>query len=119
MNLYQRFCKWRRARLFDLFREFIQTYEQAVNWGRGVHCLNCRSVNAVHAYFCSQCGELLQEIKQQLPEPVQPVQVWMPEIERHTDPLQGSQVVILGARQKAMSRTDTQQIPLVRLRKGR
>src|SRR6266496_3643185 len=114
MNLYQRFCKWRRARLFDLFREFIQTYEQAVNWGRGVHCLNCRSVNAAHAYFCSQCGESLREIQQQLPEPVQR---WMPEIERHTDPQQGQ--IILGARQKAMSRTDTQEIPLVRLRKGR
>ncbi len=116
MNLYQRLKKWRRARQFQLFREFLGTYEDSERWGRGVHCLNCRSVNAVHAYFCSQCGESLQEIQQRISEPAQR---WMPEIERHTDPLQGSQVVILGARQKAMSRTDTQQIPLVRLRKGK
>jgi len=114
MNLYQRLKKWRRAHQFAQFRQFLQTYEDSERCGRSVHCLNCRSVNAAHAYFCSQCGESLQEIQQRLPEPVQR---WMPEIERHTDPLQGQ--VILGARQKAMARTETQQIPLVRLRKGR
>src|SRR6266567_2955130 len=88
MNLYQRLKKWRRARLFDLFREYLQTYEDSERWGRGVHCLNCRAVNAAHAYFCSQCGESLQEIQQRLSEPVQPIQVWMPEPpEAHTDPL--------------------------------
>jgi len=115
MNLYQRLKKWRRARQFQLFREFLGTYEDSERWGRGVHCLNCRSVNAVHAYFCSQCGESLREIQQRMPEPAQR---WMPEIERHTDPLQGSQV-IFSARARSLARTDTQEIPLVRLQKGK